>query len=83
MDAIDLQRKAKDDALKEVLVFNPLPNDFDFTYGGVTETFHARENKSFKKAKGLFVAELLIEQYVSSKPKMFDREIARKLVLSD
>lgn len=82
MDIIDIERKAKDDDKKTVLIYNPLKEDFQGKYDGEElEEYKipAGENKAFKTSLAKHLGEQIVDLYIAPK-KDYSREKARKLV---
>lgn len=80
MDVVDIERKAKDDAQKEILIFNPLNEDVECLYGGNPLTIVSKENKWFKLNEANHIGNFLIDLYVHSKEENYQREKAHKLI---
>jgi hypothetical protein len=83
MDIIDIERKAHDDAKKDVLIFNPLPEDVQCTYGGDQYLIPSKENKSFKTPVANHMGEFLMNLYINTKEKNYPPEKARKLIFPE
>ena len=85
MDIIDLERKAKDDEKKTILIFNPLSEDFHGKWNGKELPEYlipSKENKSFKTSLGNHFGEKLIDLYIADKEN-YPRDKARKLIFND
>ena len=80
MDIIDIERKAKEDAQKDLLIFNPLDQDVTCMYGGDPLTIPSRENKKFKTPEANHIGNYLVNLYINTKDKNYDPAKARKLV---
>lgn len=80
MDIIDIERKAKDDAQKDVLIFNPLNEDVACRYDGVEYSIPSKENKAFKTQVAQHVGNYLVNLYINTKDKNYPVEKAEKLV---
>ena len=80
MDVIDIQRKAKDDDKKTILIFNPLKSDFQGKWDGkLQEIIPAGENKAFKTSLAKHLGNQIVDLYIADK-KNYPRERAKKLV---
>ncbi len=82
MDIIDIERKALEDAEKELLIYNPLDEDVTIYYGGFPVSIPSKENKKFKTPVAKHVGNYLVDLYVNTKDKGYDPNKAKKLVFS-
>lgn len=81
MDAIDIARKADDDEKKNILIYNPLKEDFTWKYDGDPYTIPSQENKSFKTSLAKHLGKHLVDAYLNTKDKNYPRKKAEKLVM--
>jgi len=85
MDTVDLERKAKVEDKKKVLIFNPLKKDFQGKWNNhelPEYKIPAGENKAFKTSLANHFGKHLVDLYISDK-KNYPREKARKLIFQD
>ena len=83
-DAIDLQRQFEATEKKEVLIFNPLSYDVEWKYDGVDQTpIVSQENISLPPSKAKVLGNKLVDLYLATKEKNYQREKAERLVFSD
>lgn len=83
MDIIDLERKAKDDEKKTILIFNPLSEDFQGKWNGQELPEYlipSKENKAFKTSLANHFGRHLVDLYINTKDKNYSREKAERLV---
>ena len=81
MDVIDIIRKFEAEEETEVLIFNPLSYDVEWKFDSIDqENIPSKENVKLKPSLARVAGNLLVDLYVSDKPKGYDREKARKLV---
>lgn len=81
MDVADLAQKAKDDAKKKVLIYNPLSVDFYWWYDGKPQTpLISKENIQLSTPMANHVGKLLVNAYLNLKKGEIDRERAERMV---
>lgn len=84
MDVIDIQRKAKDDKDRVMLIFNPLNEDFEWLYNGRPQKkLISKEYTELPIHLAMNAGNKLVDAYKNKMDKNFSREKAEKLVFSN